>query len=92
MDLEDFLVTNCLLPLGAFCYVLFCVSKKGWGFDNFINEANTGKGLKFKKWMRPYVTYLLPVVIVVIFVIGIVTYRFDDDFTIWGWIRNLVKW
>ncbi|MBR5452437.1 MAG: sodium-dependent transporter, partial [Clostridia bacterium] len=64
LDLEDFIVSNCMLPLGALCYVLFCVSRKGWGFDNFLEEANTGKGLKLKKWMRPYLTYVIPVVIV----------------------------
>lgn len=90
LDLEDFLVTNCLLPLGALCYVLFCVSRNGWGFDNFINEANTGKGLKLKKWMKPYMTYVLPVAIIVIFLIGIFTYPFADNFTIWGWIKGLI--
>lgn len=89
LDLEDFLVTNCLLPLGALCYVLFCVSKKGWGFDNFFNEANTGKGPKLKLWMRPYMTYVLPMVIVFLFVVGIVNFQFADDFTIIGWIKSL---
>lgn len=90
MDLEDFVVSNCFLPLGALCYVLFCVSKKGWGFDKFFEEANTGKGLKLKKWMKPYMTYVLPVVIAVIFIIGIATYKFADNFTIWGWIKSLI--
>lgn len=88
-DLEDFIVSNCLLPLGALCYVLFCVCKKGWGFDNFIAEANAGKGMKLPLWIRPYMTYVLPVIIGVIFVIGIVTFQFADGFTIWGWIKNL---
>lgn len=91
MDLEDFIVSNCLLPLGALCYVLFCVSKKGWGFDNFLAEANSGKGMKLKKWMRPYMTYVLPIVIVAIFFIGILTYEFSDDFTIWSWFLSLIK-
>ncbi len=91
LDLEDFLVSNCFLPLGALCYVLFCVSKKGWGFDNFIEEANTGKGLKLKKWMRPYMTFVLPTVIIAIFVIGILTFQFADNFTIWGYITGLFK-
>lgn len=90
LDLEDFIVSNCFLPLGALCYVLFCVSKKGWGFDNFISEANAGKGLKLKKWMKPYMTYVLPSVIIVIFFIGIFTYPFADNFTIWNWIKSLV--
>lgn len=89
LDLEDFLVTNCLLPLGALCYVLFCVSKKGWGFDNFIAEANTGKGLKVKGWMRPYMTYVLPTAIVFIFIIGILNFEFTDNFTILNWIKSL---
>lgn len=89
LDLEDFLVSNCLLPLGALCYVLFCVSKKGWGFDNFIAEANAGKGLKMPKILRPYLTYVLPVIIAVLFVIGIVTFQFADGFTVWGWFTGL---
>jgi NSS family neurotransmitter:Na+ symporter len=88
LDLEDFLVTNCLLPIGALCYILFCVSKKGWGFDNFIEEANTGKGIKLKKWMRPYMTYVLPSVIVFIFITGILNFEFDDNFTILNWIKS----
>ena len=89
LDLEDFIVSNCILPLGALCYVLFCVSKKGWGFDNFLAEANAGKGLKLGRWVRPYVTYVLPVVIVVLFVVGIVTFEFADGFTVIGWIKGL---
>jgi NSS family neurotransmitter:Na+ symporter len=88
LDLEDFLVTNCLLPIGALCYILFCVSKKGWEFDNFIEEANTGKGIKLKKWMRPYMTYVLPSVIVFIFITGILNFEFDDNFTILNWIKS----
>ena len=91
LDLEDFLVSNCFLPLGSLCYVLFCVSKKGWGFDNFIEEANAGKGLKLKNWMRPYMTYVLPTIIIAIFVIGILTFQFADGFTIWGYITGLFK-
>ncbi len=89
LDLEDFLVSFCALPLGALCYVLFCVSKKGWGFDNFRAEANAGKGLKLKRWMRPYMTYVLPLVIIVLFIIGIITFEFADGFTIWGWVTGL---
>lgn len=90
LDLEDFIVSNCMLPIGALCYVLFCVSKKGWGFDNFLAEANTGKGLKLKRWMRPYMTYVLPAIIVFVFIIGIVTFPFADNFTIWGWLKSLI--
>lgn len=89
LDLEDFLVSNCCLPLGALCYVLFCVSKKGWGFDNFIKEANTGKGLKMPVWLRPYLTYVLPIIIAVVFVIGILTFPFADNFTILNWVKSL---
>ena len=89
LDLEDFIVSNCMLPLGALCYVLFCVSKYGWGFDNFLAEANTGKGLKLGRWIKPYVTYVLPIVIIAIFFIGILTFNFADNFTILGWIKSL---
>lgn len=89
LDLEDFLVSNCFLPLGALCYVLFCVSRYGWGFDNFIAEANTGKGAKLPLWIRPYVTYVLPLVIVAIFVIGIFNFQFADGFTLWGQLKAL---
>lgn len=71
MDWEDFLVSNVLLPLGSLTLVLFCVTKKGWGWKNFTEEANTGKGAKVKNWMRGYLTYVLPIVIVVLFVVGI---------------------
>lgn len=71
MDLEDFVVSNLLLPLGSLIYVLFCVTRYGWGWDNFVAEANEGKGLKVAKWMRPYVTFVIPVLILAIFLIGI---------------------
>ena len=71
MDLEDFLVSNIWLPIGALIYLLFCTSRYGWGWKNFTQEANTGKGLKVGNWMRWYVTYLLPIVILAIFLIGI---------------------
>lgn len=88
LDLEDFLVSNCFLPVGALCYVLFCVSKKGWGFDNFMLEANAGKGLKLQKWMRPYMTYVLPAVILSLFVLGIISFPFADNFTILDWLKS----
>lgn len=74
MDLEDFIVSNVMLPLGSLCFVIFCVSRYGWGWKNFTDEANQGKGLKVKKWMRPYVTYVLPVIIFLFFIIGIVNF------------------
>ena len=89
LDLEDFVVSNCLLPLGSLCFVLFCVSKKGWGFKNFLKEANTGKGAKFPAWTRLYVTYVLPLIIIAIFLIGIFTFPFADNFTILNWVKSL---
>jgi len=89
LDLEDFIVSNCCLPIGALCYVLFCVTKKGWGFDNFIAEANAGKGLKIKRWMRPYMTYVLPAIIIFVFILGILNFQFADNFTLWGAIKGL---
>lgn len=71
MDLEDFLVSNIILPIGTLLFILFCVSKKGWGWDKFVEEANTGKGLKIKKFMRPYMTYVLPVIVLIVFVLGL---------------------
>lgn len=71
MDLEDFLVSNIILPLGSLVFILFCVSKKGWGWDNFVKEANSGKGIKVKKFMRGYMTYVLPVIVFIIFAVGI---------------------
>lgn len=71
MDLEDFIVSNILLPLGSMVLVLFCVTKSGWGWKNFTKEANTGKGMKLPNAIRGYMTYVLPVIIAVLFVIGI---------------------
>ncbi len=69
--LEDFLVSYLILPLGSLLFVIFCTNKKGWGWDNFISEANTGKGLQLKKWMKGYMTYVLPIIIFIIFAVGI---------------------
>ena len=71
LDLEDFAVSNILLPLGSLIYVLFCVTRYGWGWKNFVAEANAGKGLKIAQWMRLYCTFVLPVLILAIFIIGI---------------------
>ena len=71
LDLEDFIVSQLFLPLGSLIIVLFCVCKKGWGWKNFMAEANEGKGLKVKNFMRGYVTFVLPVIILVMFVVGI---------------------
>ena len=90
LDLEDFLVSNIMLPLGALCYVLFCVTKYGWGFDNFLNEANTGKGLKLKSWTRYYLKFVLPVIIIFVFIVGILNFEFTDNFTIMGWLKSII--
>ena len=71
LDLEDFVISNLILPLGSLIYVLFCVSRYGWGWDKFIAEANEGAGLKVAKWMRPYMTYVLPIIILILFFMGI---------------------
>lgn len=71
MDLEDFMVSNLLLPLGSLIYVLFCVTRYGWGWDKFVAEANEGTGLKVANWMRPYMTFVLPAIVLVIFLMGI---------------------
>ena len=71
LDLEDFLVSNLFLPLGSLVYLLFCVSKRGWGWKNYTREANTGKGLKVQNWMRFYLTYILPIVVLFIFAFGL---------------------
>ena len=70
LDLEDFLVSNNLLPIGSVVYLLFCTSRYGWGWDNFIREADTGKGIAFPKWLRFYVSYVLPLIVLAIFVQG----------------------
>ena len=74
MDLEDFIVSNIILPLGSVVFILFCVSKNGFGWDKFTVEANMGKGLKIKNWMKVYYTYILPSIVLVIFLAGIVNY------------------
>ena len=71
LDLEDFIVSNIILPVGSLIYLLFCVSKHGWGWDNFLKEANAGKGLKISNALRIYMKYILPVIITIIFILGI---------------------
>lgn len=74
MDLEDFLVSNILLPLGSLIFVLFCTTRYGWGWKKFMAEANEGKGLKVAKWMRPYMTFVLPIIVLSIFLIGLLNF------------------
>ena len=71
LDFEDFLVSNLFLPLGSLVYLLFCTSRYGWGWKNFTTEANTGKGLKMQNWMRVYITYILPLIVLFIFFFGL---------------------
>lgn len=69
-DLEDFIISNNLLPLGSLGYLLFCTRRFGWGWDKFIAEADAGSGIKFPKWAKFYVTWILPLIIVFIFIMG----------------------
>ena len=72
LDLEDFIVSNLLLPLGSLVDLLFCVSRWGWGFDNYIKEANDGQGLRMPRVLKPYFQFILPILILVILVQGLV--------------------
>ena len=71
LDGEGFLVSNLFLPLGSLVYLLFCVTRYGWGWQNYKKEVNTGKGLKVQDWMRGYLTYVLPLIVVFIFAFGL---------------------
>ena len=70
LDLEDFVLSNNLLPIGSMVYLVFCTSRYGWGFKNFLAEANEGKGIKFPAWARIYVSYILPLIVLLIFIQG----------------------
>lgn len=72
LDLEDFIVSNLLLPIGSLIFLLFCIGRWGWGFDNYLEEVNTGKGMKFPRFLRGYVTYVIPVMIVIILIAGLI--------------------
>lgn len=71
MDMEDYAVSNVLLPLGSLVYVLFCTTRYGWGWDNYLKEANTGNGLKVPAWLRGYMKYVLPLIIIAVLVMSI---------------------
>ena len=71
LDLEDFIVSHLLLPVGRLVYAIFATSRYGWGWDNLRKEANQGRGLKIASWMRFYITYILPIIILVIFLLGL---------------------
>ena len=70
--IEDFLVSNNVLPLGGLVFLLFCTTRRGWGFDAFLQEADAGAGLRFPRWARGYVRFVLPALIVIVFVAGYV--------------------
>ena len=72
LDSEDFIVSNLLLPIGSLIYLLFCVTKWGWGYDKYLEEANTGKGLKIAKGLKPYFQFILPILILIILIQGLV--------------------
>lgn len=71
LDLEDFIVSYLMLPIGALIFVIFVTSRYGWGWTNFIKEVNAGTGAKIREWMRPYMTYVLPLVIIIVLVVGL---------------------
>ena len=72
LDVEDFLVRNLILPAGSLMYLFFCISKRGWGFDNYLKEANTGVGPKIPRWIKPYYKYVMPIIMLILLVQGIV--------------------
>jgi len=72
LDSEDFLVSNLILPIGALIILIFCVTKWGWGFDNYLEEANTGNGVKIPKWIKYYFRFVLPILIIIIIIQGLV--------------------
>ena len=71
LDSEDFLVSNLLLPLGSLVYLMFCVSRNGWGYDRYLEECNAGKGLKMPRWLKPYFQFVLPILILFILIQGL---------------------
>ena len=73
LDFEDFIVSSILLPIGSLVFLLFTVSNSGWGFKKYLEECNTGRGFKMRKWMLPYLKYVLPILIIVIFVTGLIS-------------------
>ena len=72
LDSEDFIVSNLLLPIGSLIYLLFCVTKWGWGFEKYCEEANTGDGIKISKKLKPYFQFILPILIVFILIQGLI--------------------
>lgn len=85
-DLEDFLVSNNILPLGSLVIILFCTRKNGWGWNNFVQEVNTGKGINLSNWIKPYITWILPLIVIVIYLKGYYDYFVDKGsivLTVW---------
>jgi NSS family neurotransmitter:Na+ symporter len=80
LSMEDFLVSNVLLPIGSLIFVLFCTRKKGWGYDNYVEEANQGKGMKVKKWMRVYLKYVLPVIMIIFIFVSTFMFLYENGF------------
>lgn len=77
LDFEDFLISENILPLGSIVYVIFCTSRYGWGYKNFLSEANCGKGIGFPSGMRIYVAYILPVIVLLLWISGYITRFFS---------------
>ena len=75
LDFWDFIVSNNVLPLGSLVLALFCCNRFGWGWDNFVAEANTGRGLKVRPWMKPIFKYFVPGAILFIYIYGMVTFH-----------------
>ena len=71
LDLEDYAISNVILPVGALVYLLFCVTKYGWGFDNYLEEANAGKGVKIPRWIKGYLQFVLPLILVFLLIQGV---------------------
>ena len=71
LDLEDFIVSNILLPVGSLVYLLFCVTKWGWGYDKYLQEANKGRAIRMPRWLKPYFQFVVPVLILVILIQGL---------------------
>ena len=75
LDFWDFIVSSNILPIGSLFFTLFCCNRFGWGWDNFLAEANAGKGLKVQRWMKPIFRYVVPVIILFLYVYGLATFQ-----------------
>ena len=75
LDFWDFIVSTNVLPLGSLVFALFCCNKFGWGWDNFLAEANAGKGMKVQQWMKPLFRWFVPAAILFIYIYGMVTFQ-----------------